>query len=72
MTSTTTEEVLPASIEFTPEEARAFFEAEVQRAMGISGEEFLRRLDAGEYNEIYDDPEYRHIGRLEMLSSVVR
>ena len=40
--------------EITPEEEREQFEALVRKWMGISGEEFLRRLDAGEYDEIYD------------------
>lgn len=80
MATTTTTEIDIETIDndysgpltLTHEEALALFEAEVQRDMGISGEEFLRRLDAGEYDEIYDDPEYRHIGHLEMFSHVVR
>ena len=56
----------------TGEEVRAYFETEVQRELGISGEEFLRRLDAGEYDAVYDDPEHREIGHLVMLSHVVR
>ncbi|MEX2238056.1 MAG: hypothetical protein WEB00_11025 [Dehalococcoidia bacterium] len=34
----------------TDEEARHLFEEIAQREMGMSGEEFLRRYDAGEYN----------------------
>jgi hypothetical protein len=34
--------------ELTPEEARAVFEADIRRLLGISGDEFLRRYDAGE------------------------
>jgi hypothetical protein len=59
-------------IELTHEEAVAYFDAEVRRDLGISGDEFLRRLDAGEYDAIYDDPEHREIGHLEMLSHLVR
>lgn len=40
-----------------PEEARAFFEREVRRLVGMSGDEFIRRYDAGEYAEIEDVPE---------------
>lgn len=40
--------------EITLEEQRAQFEELVREWMGISGEEFLRRLDAGEYADIYD------------------
>ncbi len=34
--------------ELTPEEAREVFEADIRRLLGISGDEFLRRYDAGE------------------------
>lgn len=56
----------------TQEEAVALFEEDVQRELGISGAEFLRRLDAGEYDDIYDDPKHRYIGHLEMWSHFVR
>jgi hypothetical protein len=36
--------------EVTQEEARAGFDRACQRNLGISGEEFLRRYDAGEYD----------------------
>lgn len=49
--SVTTEQLIEGVKELTPEEGRAFFEEEVQRLLGITGEEFLRRLDAGEYND---------------------
>ena len=32
------------------DEAREQFDREAQRLLGISGDEFLRRYDAGEYN----------------------
>ena len=31
----------------SPEEGRAFFDGQARRLLGISGEECLRRLDAG-------------------------
>ena len=68
----TTEAALPPVKELTPEEAREYFESETQRLLGISGEEFLRRLDAGEYDAVIDVPGHWRIGHLEMLSSVVR
>ena len=70
--SITTEQLIEGVKELTPEEGRAFFEDEVQRLLGISGEEFLRRLDAGEYNNLYDAPGHWQIGHLELLSRVVR
>lgn len=41
----------------TPEESRSSFAARVRRDIGMSVEEFLRRLDAGEWDETIDDPE---------------
>ena len=51
----------------SPEEARAFFEREVQRLVGMSGDEFIRRYDAGEYAEIEDVPENWNIFRAAFL-----
>ena len=57
-------------LELTREQAIAFFEKEVQKKLGITVEEFLRRRDAGEYDEAIDLP--GDIGLLEMMSHVVR
>ena len=35
----------------TDDEARAIFDAEARRVMGMSGAEFLRRYDAGEFDD---------------------
>ncbi len=35
----------------TDEEARAIFDQKARATMGMSGEEFLRRYDAGEFND---------------------
>lgn len=35
--------------------------------MGLSGTEFLRRWNAGEYAEIVDTPDHLHITRLALL-----
>jgi hypothetical protein len=40
-------------------ESRAYFDTTARELLGMSGEEFLRRLDAGEWHEVIDDPEYR-------------
>ncbi len=45
----------------TGEAALAFFEREIQRLMGMSGEEFIRRYDAGEYETLEDIPENWHV-----------
>lgn len=60
-------------IEFvTPEEARVLFDREAQRTLGISGEEFLRRWDSGEYQPVPDDTEGRKIARMSMIISFAR
>lgn len=56
----------------TPEEGRALFDEQARKVMGMSGEEFLRRWDAGEYDEIADAPGYRHIMRLASLIPFAR
>jgi hypothetical protein len=42
----------------TDEEAHALFDAEARKVMGMSGEEFLRRYDAGEFDDMPDDIEH--------------
>ena len=39
-------------------EGREYFDREVRKRLGISGKEFLRHFDAGEYRDIPDDPEH--------------
>ena len=77
VTTTTTdietiEEEYTGPLELTREQEIDHFEAEVQKKLGITGTEFLRRLDADEYNDIYDDSDHRDIGYLDTLSHVVR
>ena len=38
-----------------------YFEQEIQRLMGMSGAEFIRRYDAGEYETLEDVPENWHV-----------
>jgi hypothetical protein len=45
----------------SPEESRAFFDAKVRVLLGVGGEEFVRRWNAGEYDEIADDPAHSDI-----------
>lgn len=47
--------------------ALEFFEREIQRLMGMSGEEFIRRYDAGEYRTLEDIPENWHVLRASFL-----
>jgi hypothetical protein len=63
----------PAIVEFTREESWADFDAIASERLGLSGEEFLRRLDAGEFEEIVDDPiNHPWVGYLAQLSAYVR
>lgn len=78
VTTTTTdietiEEEYTGPLELTRDQEIAHCEAEVQKKLGITGTAFLRRIDADEYNENYDDPHDNFdIGYLHMLSHVVR
>ena len=54
------------------DESRAHFDRQAQRLLGISGEEFLRRYDAGEYETVQDDRQSRAVMKLAMLSSFGR
>ena len=72
----TTEE---ASMAITPErdtnavrfldddESHALFDREAQRLVGMSGEEFLRRFDAGEFAAEMDGPRHDVLARMVML-----
>ncbi len=63
---------LPPAYVVTPEEGRRMYDDAVRKYMGISGEEFLRRLDSGEYDSIADDPDHSEIMDLAMLRSFGR
>jgi hypothetical protein len=53
--------------EVTREEAAVYFDSQARLALGISGEEFLRRWDDGEFKPVPDTREYWSLGRLVML-----
>lgn len=50
--------------EMTREEARAFFDEQARAWLGISGEEFIRRWDAGAFD---DEPERSDVMNVAML-----
>lgn len=69
----------PAGVESVPEirwlsddEASEAFDAAARLWLGASGEEFLRRWDAGEYLGIEDDPENENYILVASLISFVR
>jgi hypothetical protein len=65
-------EDIPGVHVMTWEEGVALFDRDARRALGISGEEFLRRWDAGEYQPVPDTVEGRAIGQLAVLIPFVR
>lgn len=67
-----TAESIPGVDLLTPEEARAFFDRRARELLDISGEEFLRCWDAGEYRPIPDDAEGRKVGELVMMMPFAR
>lgn len=66
------EETIPDIDLLTEEEARALFDRRARKLLHISGEEFLRRWDAGEYRPVPDTAEGRKIGELVMTMSFAR
>lgn len=56
----------------TAEEGRAFFDRKAREELGISGAEFLRRWDDGEFRPVPDTVEGRKVGRLVMMIPFAR
>ncbi len=63
---------MPPVLELTPEEARAVFDRKARRLLGISGEEFVRRWEAGEYCGDEETDEARLTNRLVMSLPLVK
>jgi hypothetical protein len=63
---------IPGVDVLTPAEGRALFDRKAQEMLGISGEVFLQRLDAGFYAEMPDNAEHRHVDRLIMMLPFAR
>jgi len=66
--ATTVEQTSDPMRAVTPDEGRAIFDHQARRLLGISGEDFLRRWDAGEYREIADTPGNLHLMYLALLA----
>ena len=49
------DDLLRPIVQMSPEESWAHFDGIARARLGISGEEFLRSLDAGAYADIVDD-----------------
>jgi hypothetical protein len=58
---------IPPIDEISDEEARAYFDAQARRLLGVSGDEFLDRYEAGEYWGETDFDRYHKINELIMI-----
>ena len=56
----------------TPEQAWLSFDRQARELLGMGGEEFIRRWDAGEYDAIADEPGHTDLVYLAMLRPVDR
>ena len=56
----------------TPEEAQALFDRRARALLHITGDEFLRRWDAGDYRPVPDNAEGRKVGELVMMMPFAR
>jgi hypothetical protein len=63
---------VPGTVEVTYDEWMAMFDEAVQEQLGMSGEEFIERWNAGEYAEIADKAGHRHLIDLAMLIPIDR
>jgi hypothetical protein len=68
--------IVPAPVEeirfLNDDEARRQFDRQARRLMGMSGEEFLRRYEAGELEAVQDERQQRAVMKLAMLTDLVR
>jgi hypothetical protein len=60
-------------LELSGSDLVAFFDEQARQRLGMSGDEFRRRLDAGEFDDISDDP-FGHpdVTHLSILASFLR
>jgi len=71
--STTTNPTTTSSVRWLDDdEARAEFDAQIRQWLGLSGDEFLRRWDAGDYRGIEDDVDHPDVMNAASLISPVR
>jgi hypothetical protein len=65
-------DVDPEVIIVSPEAGRAMFDEAALTIMGMSGDEFIERWEAGEFDEIADKAGHRHIMHLALLIPFAR
>jgi hypothetical protein len=64
MTTDTTEMLVPAVEELDRDGGRALLDEAARHYLGVSGEEFMRAWDAGEYDSDPDRPEVMRVAML--------
>ncbi len=64
------DEITSPVLFLSPEAEQEYFDEQAREALGISGDEFRRRWQAGEYRDIADDPEHGEILRLAAMLPV--
>lgn len=70
--STTEREPIEGVQIISAAEAREIFDYQARKLMGMSGEEFLRRWDNGEFHDLFDKPGHEKLTRLAMKMSLGR
>jgi hypothetical protein len=58
---------IPEVVWVSPEEGRRMFDEAARELAGMSGDEFIRRYDAGAYADIPDDEKHRNIIELGLM-----
>lgn len=62
----------PEIVWVSPEDGRRMFDEAAREWLGISGQEFLRRYDAGEYAEMVESEDNRRVVDLYLLRHFAR
>lgn len=69
MAATDSEEIdIPGVRVLTPEQEREIFERQARKRLGMSGDEFIRAWDAGEFGDRHDS----HLMSVAMMLPFVR
>jgi len=70
--STTEREPIEGVQIISAAEAREIFDYQARRLMGMSGEEFLRRWDEGEFRDLFDKRGHENLTSLVMKMGLAR
>ncbi len=62
----------PEIVWVSPEDGRRMFDEAAREWLGISGEEFIRRYDAGEYADMVETEDNRRVIDLHLLRNFAR